>query len=78
MMHQINRTIVIADDTGITIGTGLAMAVGITTETVGEEVEEIHTAHQGKKKDVWVEIHTVVLGQERAKRAPSSSKAEAI
>jgi hypothetical protein len=70
--------IVIADDTETTIGTDLEMVVGITIETAEGEVEEIHTAHQGKKKDVWVEMHTVALAQERVRRAPSSSRAEAI
>jgi hypothetical protein len=46
-----------------------------------EEAEEegIHTVRRiGKKKDVWAETHTAARAQEQAKRAPSSSKAEAI
>lgn len=70
--------IVTVGGTETTTGTDLAIVIGITIETVEEELEEIRIAHQGRKKDVWVEMHTVALAQERARRAPSSSKAEVI
>jgi hypothetical protein len=81
MMHRLDRTIAIADDLERTTDTDLATATGSTTEMTEEEEEEeagIHTARRnGRKKDVWAETHTAAPAQEQAKRARSSSKAEA-
>jgi hypothetical protein len=65
MMHRLDRTIAIADDLERTTDTGLVTATGSMTEMTEEEEEE------------EAGIHTAAPAQEQAKRARSSSKAEA-
>jgi len=81
MMHRLDQMIAIADELERMTGTGLATATDTTTETTEEEEaeeEETHTVRRiGRKKDVWAETHTAAQAQEQAKRAPSSSRAEA-